>query len=322
MVCSLTAPLSVYLIRVRAEEVKKSGDVKIPQRRSKQKVWPQRIRTIQNTLTSGIQSDKPLTIRQHALQSALNPASRSPSPEPLPHVKEQELLRKETISAFHTAVDGRDDEEEDDLLVLREKTKDELEREEEEYREFLQREVGEDLGELIKRQLEDSDDGAGQKDLEEEEREKAEKTKKKAKKDKHKEKATDGAKKSKAEDDQEFLLRSVSLSRILHIHAPLTQKAISYILNRGWIDRSTKRLPTYKEVTGSSKSKGKGRARADMDDSADEEGQNHVSGSEAGSGQDLEEDVEFEEVADLFESSYNFRFEEPYVVTAIDIVLC
>lgn len=91
-------------------------------------------------------------MRQHFLNSTLNPNSRSPSPVPeLPtHAEEQVALRKETISAFHTAVSvPEDDEDEDDLLIPREKTKDELEYEEEEYREFLAREVGEDISKLV-----------------------------------------------------------------------------------------------------------------------------------------------------------------------------
>jgi len=73
------------------------------------------------------------------------------------------VLRKETIAAFHGAVvEGRtrtreesgeekDDngDGDDDFLVPREKTKDELLKEEEEYRAFLEREVGEDLAGLI-----------------------------------------------------------------------------------------------------------------------------------------------------------------------------
>ena len=72
----------------------------------------------------------------------LNP-SRTPTPEveqhPLTHVEEQEILRRETIAAFHGAVDHQT---EDDFLIPREKTQDERELEEEEYREFLEREVG------------------------------------------------------------------------------------------------------------------------------------------------------------------------------------
>ncbi len=76
--------------------------------------------------------------------------SRSRSPENhLPrqptHIEEQEELRKETIAAFHNAISEGED---DDFLVLREKIKDELEMEEEDYRAFLEREVG-DLRELV-----------------------------------------------------------------------------------------------------------------------------------------------------------------------------
>jgi protein KRI1 len=65
------------------------------------------------------------------------------------YVRDQELLKKETILAFKEAVSS--DSDVDELLVSREKTKDEIEEEEEEYREFLQREVGQiaDVKELI-----------------------------------------------------------------------------------------------------------------------------------------------------------------------------
>lgn len=156
--------------------------------------------------------DKPLTLRQHALQSVLNPTSRSPSPEPLTHVKEQEALRSETIAAFHTAisVDADEDEEEDDLLVPREKTKDEVEREEEEYREFLKREVGENLDELIR--VERDGAGGGVLDDVKEEEEVGEEGKGKKKKRKSKEK--DGKGKKKDEEDHEFLMKFVLKPRI------------------------------------------------------------------------------------------------------------
>lgn len=92
---------------------------------------------------------KPLTIKQHALNSVLNPRSRSTSPAtPVQtYAQGQEALRSETIAVFQTAVDA--DSDTDDLLIPREKTKDEIEQEEEEYRQFLQREVGTDIGGLL-----------------------------------------------------------------------------------------------------------------------------------------------------------------------------
>jgi protein KRI1 len=74
----------------------------------------------------------------------------------------------------------------------------------------------------------------------------------------------------------------------------------SYILHRGWIDRSARRIPTYKDITVGSTS------RNDPD--------LPVTPSDADADADpniLEDDDEFDEVADRFESSYNFRFEEP-----------
>jgi protein KRI1 len=88
-------------------------------------------------------------------------------------------------------------------------------------------------------------------------------------------------------------------------------------LNRGWIDRSAKRLPTYTEVTSVRNRKKKSKAKG----SGDEEGTNAASsGSSSESEVDggvnnvIEDEEEFDDVADAFESSYNFRFEEPYVV--------
>lgn len=82
----------------------------------------------------------------------------------------------------------------------------------------------------------------------------------------------------------------------------------SYILNRGWIDRSSKRIPTYGEITGSRKSNGKLKEEASV---SEKEGDTDGSGPEA-DGADLQsDDDEFDDIAERFESSYNFRFEEP-----------
>ena len=106
--------------------------------------------------TKKAKPDRPVTIQEQRLAAALEvTSSRSTSPEALSpphptHVAEQAALRAETIAAFHsgTALEGADDtedaaeEEEGGLFTLREKTKVEVEREEAEYRAYLEREVG------------------------------------------------------------------------------------------------------------------------------------------------------------------------------------
>ncbi|KAF7297860.1 Kri1-C domain-containing protein [Mycena chlorophos] len=219
---------------------------------------------------------KPLTIRAANLQNALNSGSRSPSPEheaPLTHAEEQTRLRSETIAAFHgAAAADDDDDDEDDWLVPREKTMAEVEKEEEEYREFLETQV-DNLRELVDVGGDDSGVGVAQE----------EGTKKKKKKQKKKAEENEaGPSRSKEEQDQDFL--------------------VNYILNRGWIDRSAKRLPTYKEVT-SSKRKGKAKAE-DLDIDEDD-----VDAPNQEDDDDEEEEI-FDDIVDRFESSYNFRFEE------------
>lgn len=84
----------------------------------------------------------------------------------------------------------------------------------------------------------------------------------------------------------------------------------SYILNRGWIDRSAKHIPTYGEVTSKGKDKKKNKGDEATEDAfQDEESHPEPLPTED---PDLDED-DFEEIVDRFESSYNFRFEEPFV---------
>lgn len=234
---------------------------------------------------------KPVTLRQVAFEAVLEGESRSSSPEleEPTHVEEQQVLRDETIAAFHDAVasEGEDaDDESDDgggVLVPREKTKDELEREEEDYRAFLEKEVGSDLDDLItvEKAAEKSSDVEGD-----------------AEKKKKKKKSQESKAKSKEQEDHEFLMRyAVSISN--HTRSELF---LSYILNRGWIDKSSRHIPTYKEVTSSIKSRSKAKAKSPT-----------APASESDSG--LDSDASFESLNDHFEASYNFRFEEPGAAT-------
>jgi protein KRI1 len=208
------------------------------------------------------------------------------------HVEEQARLRDETIAAFHAVADDGDA---DDLLQPREKTQDEVEREEAEYRRYLEREV-EDIGKLIEVEERSFDD-----EVEEEQEEQMKedgKSKKKTKKKKKKVKV------QKQQSDQEFLMKCVRSPSFLQMHL---QPVYSYILNRGWIDRSAKRLPTFDEVTGGASSSWLKTETPAADTLAPAE--------QLADGE-LDED-DFDEVAEVFESSFNFRFEEPCVATRI-----
>ncbi|KAL4071267.1 hypothetical protein V8B97DRAFT_441289 [Scleroderma yunnanense] len=107
---------------------------------------------------------KPLTVRQAALSAALEDGghapSRSPSPQPLTHIEEQSLLQSETRAAFHGAIESSNNDDEDDLLVPRSRAHDEIELEEEEYKTFLEREVGEELQELVTVDVDGGEDTA------------------------------------------------------------------------------------------------------------------------------------------------------------------
>jgi protein KRI1 len=74
----------------------------------------------------------------------------------------------------------------------------------------------------------------------------------------------------------------------------------SYILNRGWIDPSDEAGTT----SHAGEFKPKKQARARRDDAAEE-------GPIANPWGTLEDDSDFDEKAEEFENTYNFRFEEP-----------
>ena len=159
--------------------------------------------------TKKAKSNKPVKLHEQRIAAALDVATtRSSSPEapspPPTHVVEQAALRAETIAAFHSsAADAgyTEQQEEGGLFTLREKTRDEVEREEAEYRAYLEREVGPlekilDLGEEEKAQewiRKEERDTLGEADSE-----------KKNKKKKGKKIAE-----KREETDQEFLIKCV-----------------------------------------------------------------------------------------------------------------
>jgi protein KRI1 len=92
----------------------------------------------------------------------------------------------------------------------------------------------------------------------------------------------------------------------------------SYILNRGWIDHSEQRIPTYDEITTSKKPEKKSkRKKTDEEDTLlPNETESQVQEASLGLEEDLDsvdEEDDFDDLTERFESSYNFRFEEPYV---------
>lgn len=104
-----------------------------------------------------------------------------------------------------------EDEDEDDLFIPREKATDEVEREEEEYRDYLAREVGEDLTKLVTiEQGIGAREGEGEHGSEPEDLKGPETDEGKKKKSKKKKANGDGKGKEKVkETDQEFLMKYV-----------------------------------------------------------------------------------------------------------------
>jgi protein KRI1 len=98
-------------------------------------------------MTRGWQS-KPITYKQQAFKALLETNKDDLPGTSKTHVQEQADLRAEMVAAFRDALPSELKEGEDDLLVLRENSKDETEREEQEYQEYIKREVG-DLKEIV-----------------------------------------------------------------------------------------------------------------------------------------------------------------------------
>jgi protein KRI1 len=203
--------------------------------------------------TKKSKSNKPVTLHEQRIAAALDVATtRSSSPEapspPPTHVAEQAALRAETIAAFHSsAADTGYAEQQDEggLFTLREKTRDEVEQEEAEYRAYLEREVG-PLEEIL--------------DLGEEE--KTEWTLRKEEKDMHvplgeadsgkKNKKKKGKKivEKREETDQEFLIKYVCSQHYNISDNDTSFSVVTFYTGAGSIAPRDAYLPTRRSLWG------------------------------------------------------------------------
>ncbi|AAW45496.1 ribosome biogenesis-related protein, putative [Cryptococcus deneoformans JEC21] len=204
----------------------------------------------------------------------------SESAEPLTHVESQRRLRQEAVSAFKTLAEESDDESDEEFIQKREMDAQEVDEDDEEYKKFLLEFGGGE--EEVRKILGMGDQPAILKVLEseggEDEEEKAA-VSKIEKEELERQKQEKEAKKAK--DDDDFLM--------------------NYILNRGWIDRSEKHVPTYDEVVGPSTEVAE---EAAAQTKSTKPKSSHPWG-------ELDEESDFEDRAEEFETEYNFRFEEP-----------
>ncbi|CAK9783244.1 hypothetical protein CC85DRAFT_310258 [Cutaneotrichosporon oleaginosum] len=227
---------------------------------------------------SAQKAEKPFLLKDLHRQNLLDGVdSDHEDEEPLTNVEAARRAAAEARAAF--AAFGDDDSDDGEVITKREKDDSEDEAEDAAYREFLlemgggESEVRAALGMAdapVTDYREFEDDEKPKKKKKEEEKEMSEE--KRAKKE-----AKRKAKRAKADED--FLM--------------------DYILNRGWIDREKKAVPTYEDIVG--------RERAD--DESDE-------GEDTPWGK-IDEEEDFDEKAEEFETEYNFRFEEPGAATIV-----
>ncbi|KAJ9099775.1 hypothetical protein QFC21_003773 [Naganishia friedmannii] len=275
---------TLAMIRKKDEGVYGSGNVLEEQLR-RAEVEAQKLRLSE---TKGKGKEKAFSLQDHQRIALLGGKLANPddedSPEnlpetiiPLTHVQEERALREEVTKAFHTAIGDNEVKEEDDdgFLVKKDRTDTEKDVEKEEYRRFLLANGG---GEDEVRKLlglggdEDSD-----KEEDEDIADDAEDVASKAQVDvldaNHEVLSRTEKNARQKKDDDAFLM--------------------NYILNRGWIDTEDQPEASTSAPVLQPGKKVKAEGSA-----------SHPWGQ-------LEDDEAFEEIAETFETAYNFRFEEP-----------
>ncbi|BGP12777.1 hypothetical protein JCM10213_007291 [Rhodosporidiobolus nylandii] len=113
----------------------------------------------------------------------------------------------------------------------------------------------------------------------------------------------EGEREREEKEYEKFLETAVGKKAVKEALADEEAFLRDYILNRGWIDRENDaaHIPSYDEIVGEpSSSKKKGKAKSSL---FDDEKPLDVGAHD-------EDDEEFEELADEYETKYNFRFEE------------
>ncbi|KAJ3267088.1 KRRI-Interacting protein 1, partial [Borealophlyctis nickersoniae] len=99
-----------------------------------------------------LKEEKPVRLKDFHRQKLLEGGAEADeeengAPQPLSHAEEQEKLKQELKAAFHAF--GEDEDEDGEFMTIRQKSKDELEREEEEYRNFLLESMASEGGEAL-----------------------------------------------------------------------------------------------------------------------------------------------------------------------------